>query len=184
MNDHVSHEAAAEALNSLDDYARMGTGVDAHGPRGMLERYIAQQAATLRQSADSGRVGDDPLVAEGLAYFERVGDAGDKLYVKAIRAALAAQGQGERCKPCGGMGNIMDMRCIACDGKGRTHPAPAASPAGVPDADVRWLLAQLRHNEFSHDYIKDEQRCDMCKRIKSIAAKLSAPSAPEGDGHE
>jgi hypothetical protein len=55
MSQYVSHEDAAKALDSLDDYARMGTGVDAHGPRGMLERYIAQQAATLRQAPRTGR---------------------------------------------------------------------------------------------------------------------------------
>lgn len=54
MSQYVSHEDAAKALDSLDDYARMGTGVDAHGPRGMLERYIAQQAATLRQAPAQG----------------------------------------------------------------------------------------------------------------------------------
>jgi hypothetical protein len=33
----------------------------------------------------------DPLVEEGLAYFEKSGDAGDKLYVAAIRRALAGR---------------------------------------------------------------------------------------------
>lgn len=68
-------------------------GLKAHGyvaGPAMLNAY----ADTLSKPADSGRVGDD-LVAEGLDYFERGGDAGDKLYVEAIRAALAAQGQGE-----------------------------------------------------------------------------------------
>lgn len=41
----VSAAQAAEALDSLDDCARMGLSVDAHGPRGVLERYIAQNVA-------------------------------------------------------------------------------------------------------------------------------------------
>ena len=41
----VTIEQAREALDSLDDFARMDNGVDAHGPRGVLERFIAQQAA-------------------------------------------------------------------------------------------------------------------------------------------
>lgn len=49
----VTHEQAAEALDSLDDYARMDCGVDPIGPRGVLERYIAQQqdacAALVRE---------------------------------------------------------------------------------------------------------------------------------------
>lgn len=39
----VSHEEAAKALDSLDDYARMPLGVDAVGPRELLEKYIKQQ---------------------------------------------------------------------------------------------------------------------------------------------
>ena len=32
---------AREALDSMDDFARMDVGVDAHGPRGVLDRFIA-----------------------------------------------------------------------------------------------------------------------------------------------
>lgn len=46
---NVSFDQAREALDSLDDYARMDAGVDAYGPRGILERFIEQQArAALR----------------------------------------------------------------------------------------------------------------------------------------
>lgn len=45
--------------------------------------------------------------------------------------------------------------------------------------DVEWLLTQLRHNEFSHDYIKDEAVCPTCKRIKRIASKLTKPEIPD-----
>lgn len=107
------------------------------------------------------------------------------------RAALAAQGQS--ASPAGvriTSGDRLDLLYAAdwCEGRiGAADPDQlrktgavlrrlADSPTGVPDADARWLLAQLRHNhnEFSHDYIKDEQRCDVCKRIKSIAMKLTA----------
>jgi hypothetical protein len=34
-------QQAREALDNLDDYARMDTGVDAIGPRGVLETFIS-----------------------------------------------------------------------------------------------------------------------------------------------
>jgi hypothetical protein len=37
----VTAEQALEALDSLDDYARMDTGVDAIGPREVLQKFIA-----------------------------------------------------------------------------------------------------------------------------------------------
>ncbi len=39
-------KAAREALNSLDDYARMNTGVNAIGPRGVLESFISEAERT------------------------------------------------------------------------------------------------------------------------------------------
>lgn len=33
---------ALEALDSMDDYARMDCGVDAHGPRNVLKSFIEQ----------------------------------------------------------------------------------------------------------------------------------------------
>lgn len=39
-------KAAREALDSLDDYARMNTGVDAIGPRSVLERFISEVERT------------------------------------------------------------------------------------------------------------------------------------------
>lgn len=58
---------------------------------------------------------------------------------------------------------------------GLTSPAEyeRALCGGVSADDVRWLLRQVGHNEFSHDYIKDEKRCDVCRRIKRIAKQLS-----------
>ncbi len=40
--DLVSKATALEALDNLDDYARMQTGVDAYGPRTALQRFIEQ----------------------------------------------------------------------------------------------------------------------------------------------
>ena len=41
----ITKTQALEALDSLDDFARMTIGVDAHGPRGTLKRFIEEQAA-------------------------------------------------------------------------------------------------------------------------------------------
>ena len=38
----VTVEHAREALEDMDDYARMDAGVDAKGPREVLERFIAE----------------------------------------------------------------------------------------------------------------------------------------------
>lgn len=52
----------------------------------VLERLLRQ---SLEQPSPAGQ--GDALVAEGLDYFERIGDAGDRKYVDSIRAALAAR---------------------------------------------------------------------------------------------
>lgn len=64
--DKVTHKQAAEALDSLDDYARMDVGVNAMGPRGVLERYIAQQQATV---APVAKVTDGTTFGPGLAFL-------------------------------------------------------------------------------------------------------------------
>ena len=40
MSGMTDIETAREALDSMDDFARMNVGVDAHGPRGVLKRLI------------------------------------------------------------------------------------------------------------------------------------------------
>lgn len=50
-SEHVTHTEAAEALDSLDDLARMDAGVDPVGPRGVLERYITQQGSLNPRAA-------------------------------------------------------------------------------------------------------------------------------------
>ena len=41
----VSREQAREALDALDDYAKMSISVDPIGPRKVLERFIAESTA-------------------------------------------------------------------------------------------------------------------------------------------
>lgn len=42
----ITKAQALEALDDLDDYARMETGVDAHGPRETLRQFIEQASRT------------------------------------------------------------------------------------------------------------------------------------------
>lgn len=57
----ISDQSAREALDALDDYARMDTGVDAMGPRGVLEKYIAQREADSAELEKQRRVNTDYL---------------------------------------------------------------------------------------------------------------------------
>lgn len=41
----ITKEKALVALNDMDDYARMTLGVDAHGPRETLRRFIEQSGS-------------------------------------------------------------------------------------------------------------------------------------------
>lgn len=50
MTTFVTQQGAREALDSLDDFARMDCGVDAIGPRGVLERFIEQAGALENQA--------------------------------------------------------------------------------------------------------------------------------------
>jgi predicted nucleic acid-binding Zn-ribbon protein len=45
----VTVERAREALEDMDDYARMDAGVDAKGPRETLERFIAEHERALAE---------------------------------------------------------------------------------------------------------------------------------------
>ena len=51
-------EQALEALDSLDDYARMDTGVDAIGPREVLQKFIAAHLSTPPTKEGQGQAGD------------------------------------------------------------------------------------------------------------------------------
>lgn len=42
-------EHAREALEDMDDYARMDAGVDAKGPREVLERFIAEHERVMAE---------------------------------------------------------------------------------------------------------------------------------------
>lgn len=45
----VTIEQAREALDDMDDYARMDAGVDAKGPREVLERFIAERERVMME---------------------------------------------------------------------------------------------------------------------------------------
>lgn len=46
----VTVEHAREALEDMDDYARMDAGVDAKGPRETLERFIAEHERVVAEA--------------------------------------------------------------------------------------------------------------------------------------
>lgn len=55
----ITHDEAAEAVESMDDCAKMDVSVDPFGARATLERYIAQQraaslAAPVQADGDCG----------------------------------------------------------------------------------------------------------------------------------
>lgn len=60
MTNLISKQAASDALDSLDDFARMECGVDAIGPRGVLERFI-EQAGDPTASRGPLTTGNDAL---------------------------------------------------------------------------------------------------------------------------
>jgi hypothetical protein len=137
-------------------------------------------AATLRQP-DSGRVGDAmvDVVDAAVEAFDDVYDGVShnkrEAIQHAITAALAAQGQGDRCTCPSGDGSL-HWPCPQ-------HPAPAASPAGVPDG---WKSVPLKFGSWAHGALMDVDTLGMSKmdafaaRYEAVVA--SAPSAPEGDG--
>lgn len=64
-------EQAREALELMDDCARMGTGVDAFGSRKVLEAFIAQAAQMMRER-EPVKVTDEPAawMRGGVCYRE------------------------------------------------------------------------------------------------------------------
>lgn len=56
-------DEAAEALDALDDYARMTIGVDASGARGMLERFI-EQSRSMLAAAPTQVPADKPFLCD------------------------------------------------------------------------------------------------------------------------
>ena len=73
-----------------------------------LRTSMAEHWNTRALSAQPSPGGQDGLVQEALEYFERAGDAGDRQYVAAIRAALAAR------QP---VGEPVEHACTNCDRK-------------------------------------------------------------------
>lgn len=72
-----------------------------------LRTSMAEHWNTRALSAQPSPGGQDGLVQEALEYFERAGDAGDRQYVAAIRAALVAR------QPVGGEKNPDHLRDLA-----------------------------------------------------------------------
>jgi len=79
MDEYISHVDASIALDCLDDYARMDVGVDAHGPRGILEIYIQQQRSESALSKVS-QFGELQAALEHIAELE----ADNAHYLKVI----------------------------------------------------------------------------------------------------
>lgn len=50
----------------------------------------------------------------------------------------------------------------------------APKQQAVSEADIYWLREQVRHGPLSHSFIKDEKRCEVCKRLAKIDAALLA----------
>lgn len=63
MSEYTAEQARV-ALDDLDDFARMDTGVDAMGPREVLEGFIEQQAALLRERESAGPLSKGARIAE------------------------------------------------------------------------------------------------------------------------
>lgn len=89
----VTPDQAAEALDSLDDFARMGVGVDARGPRKVLEQFIEQARAALAaheaEAKPAEPVSDPCLVLwQAMNEAQKVGNrTDDKLIVEFLRRA-------------------------------------------------------------------------------------------------
>ena len=68
----ITDKQAMNALESLDDYARMDIGVAAHGPHAVLRAFILQHATTVgldrmtRAELDDSRVTYEPTAPFGV----------------------------------------------------------------------------------------------------------------------
>ena len=96
----VTAERAREALEDMDDYARMDAGVDAKGPRETLERFIAEHELVVAElRAENARLRGEALLRQALDALERmVRTTGDTLEIPGVthpsltaaRAAITA----------------------------------------------------------------------------------------------
>ncbi|KVP96921.1 hypothetical protein WJ97_13955 [Burkholderia ubonensis] len=86
----ITKDAAREALDSMDDFARMDAGVDAKGPRGVLEQFIAQ-AKPVTEADLEARYGGQ-VVLHPVSQVEAWADAlRDEPQVGTINGALVIQ---------------------------------------------------------------------------------------------
>ena len=85
----ITIEQALEAIDNLDDYARMDTGVDAVGPRELLVSFVSQSAQLRAENEDLKR---------RLEFAEAV-IAGDRALIAGLRYELAeAKKDAEQCE--------------------------------------------------------------------------------------
>jgi len=170
-----------------------------------LDEALTAYAATPRQSADSGRVGDEMVEKAREAYFN-ASKVEDGVYTDpvamraALEAALAAQGRGEQPKAFGMACKVAWTElhnAMAEDGMNpptkcgkatrkwieevvrnefANLPTPAASPAGVPDGYVLVPREPTFAMQAAHQIHGDTS--DWWNAVIEAAA----PSAPEGDG--
>lgn len=94
----ITKAAALAALDSMDDYARMGTAVDASGPRRVLEQFIAQatpfttadlQALCLERAAVLHPVSQVETWAAALRDEPQVGAINGELVIQMLRSYAA-----------------------------------------------------------------------------------------------
>ena len=97
----VTAERAREALEDMDDYARMDAGVDARGPREVLERFIAEHeraVEALRAEVDVLKAENEALL-DALRQITEWPDGGNRYGQENIKrfalAAIARHAQGE-----------------------------------------------------------------------------------------
>lgn len=87
----ITKDAAREALDSMDDFARMDAGVDASGPRGVLERFIAQ-ANPITEADLEALYRERKVVLHPVSQVEAWADAlCNEPQVGAINGALVVQ---------------------------------------------------------------------------------------------
>ena len=85
----ITIEQALEAIDNLDDYARMDAGVDAVGPRELLVSFVSQSAQVHAENEDLKR---------RLEFAEAV-IAGDRALIAGLRSELAeAKKDAEQCE--------------------------------------------------------------------------------------
>lgn len=127
------------------------------------------------------------MVEEGLAYFDGAGDAGDKLYVKAIREhieALARDRAAQGAEPDGYTSYGEFRWACDCDERMRrewtplyTRP-PVAGDAERKSEIVRRAIAHMRANPPASDqFVYDEELAAILAELRPPAGDAQARTA-------